>query len=423
MKPLEFGIILTILVVVFFQEEPTVGGDSSIIFEKLFWKFRPVDIMILVILWALLLRDTFARKSIKLPNTVLNKPILGLILAILQGTIVGIIKRETSTRTGIAVLAIDEWKNLFVGISFFFIFTRVISNKQKLIRIAWSFIVMATGMAGYRLILYIMGHGLKGTARGYIIVQEGGYIYMLCLALLLTCSLVFFRPKKRMERFYLYIAIILFSMVLFLSFRRNGWLMVIIGLAIIFHFLPLRKKVRYGILLLLLLPSAKLFMTVPANINQYFTENIFSVGVHICDLEDAWEAVKEDPILGYGLGRVYKRRLSYMPWLHTNLAEQAYFVHNAFLHTWLKFGILGLICYIWLFYTFFQYGFKNIKLISNNYHRSIAVGFFAFVVGKVIGASWFGPPEYIFFKKSILIFFSMAIVLSIIKSYKKNIHG
>lgn len=61
---------------------------------------------------------------------------------------------------------------------------------------------------------------------------------------------------------------------------------------------------------------------------------------HINDLREAIRVIADEPLLGLGIGSTYETELI----AHWKL--ESFEVHNAFLHSWLKFGILGLVTYI-----------------------------------------------------------------------------
>ena len=62
---------------------------------------------------------------------------------------------------------------------------------------------------------------------------------------------------------------------------------------------------------------------------------------HVYDLMDAWYQVRQSPVMGIGLGT------SYSTWHIRNWKQDSVMVHNAPLHVWLKYGVAGLICYLW----------------------------------------------------------------------------
>ena len=62
---------------------------------------------------------------------------------------------------------------------------------------------------------------------------------------------------------------------------------------------------------------------------------------HVLDIADAWDQVRQSPVMGIGLGT------SYPTWRIKNWKTESVMVHNAPLHVWLKYGLAGLVCYLW----------------------------------------------------------------------------
>ena len=62
---------------------------------------------------------------------------------------------------------------------------------------------------------------------------------------------------------------------------------------------------------------------------------------HVGEVVDAWEQVQQHPVIGIGLGRSFETS-RIQGW-----KEESVMVHNAPLHVWLKYGLLGLACYVW----------------------------------------------------------------------------
>lgn len=73
-----------------------------------------------------------------------------------------------------------------------------------------------------------------------------------------------------------------------------------------------------------------------------FAENAYTAtnDDHVNDLRDAITVIADEPLLGLGIGSTYETELI------AHWKTESFEVHNAFLHSWLKFGILGLITYI-----------------------------------------------------------------------------
>lgn len=143
------------------------------------------------------------------------------------------------------------------------------------------------------------------------------------------------------------------SLLVVLSFRRSFWLawgLGICGLLIVLSRSRVASKSRISALAATLAiglivglayigvdnVTARFVSFLPNADNEFSATN----EDHVNDLVDALDVIVEEPIFGYGLGRSYETNL---------IAEwktDSFEVHNAILHVWLKFGLLGMVAYV-----------------------------------------------------------------------------
>ncbi|HVO78652.1 MAG TPA: O-antigen ligase family protein [Candidatus Bathyarchaeia archaeon] len=136
-------------------------------------------------------------------------------------------------------------------------------------------------------------------------------------------------------------------LLVLLCFRRTFW--AELGTAT----LLLLLAQKHGRSRKLLLAGAS-FMVVATMLGPAFYERMqsmdftrdeseFSQGNpdHVGEVMDAWEQVRRAPVVGIGMGR------SFPTTRITEWKEESVMVHNAPLHVWLKYGLLGLVCYVW----------------------------------------------------------------------------
>ena len=136
-------------------------------------------------------------------------------------------------------------------------------------------------------------------------------------------------------------------LLVLLCFRRTFW----VELGIATGLLVLLQKQRRGRkLLLAVVAVAAVAMTLGPTFYQRMQSLDFTTGEsefsqgnpdHVGDVLDAWEEVQRQPVMGIGLGRSYPT-LRIQDW-----KEESVMVHNAPLHVWLKYGLIGLACYVW----------------------------------------------------------------------------
>ena len=144
-------------------------------------------------------------------------------------------------------------------------------------------------------------------------------------------------------------------LLVLLCFRRTFWteLGVATGLLLLLQ----KQKRRRKMLLAAAVVTAAAVALGPAFYERMqsldFTadESEFSQGNpdHVGEVLDAWEQVQTQPVLGIGLGR------SYLTPRIQEWKEESVMVHNAPLHVWLKYGLLGLGSYVWFHFAIFRW--------------------------------------------------------------------
>ena len=186
------------------------------------------------------------------------------------------------------------------------------------------------------------------------------------------------------------------SLLVLLSFRRSFWLVWIIGLLMIF-LLALRRR-RSGVriyasltVLAILLVTAtvaigtevileRVTSFLPTATGQYAVTN----QDHVNDIIDAWKVIGRDPLLGLGIGSTYETELI------SDWKQESFEVHNAVLHVWLKFGLVGAVIYVILHW----------KLVQSSLRHASTVPIAAFITGEFL-ATTFGTWPYGSFQNSI----------------------
>ena len=145
------------------------------------------------------------------------------------------------------------------------------------------------------------------------------------------------------------------SLLVLLCFRRTFWA----ELGIATGLLLMIEKRRRGRKLLLALGA---LLAVAAIVGPAFYERVQSMDFttdesefsqdnpdHVGEVLDAWDRVQRNPVTGIGLGRSFPT-MRIQEW-----KEESVMVHNAPLHVWLKYGLLGLACYVWFHAALFRW--------------------------------------------------------------------
>jgi O-antigen ligase len=181
----------------------------------------------------------------------------------------------------------------------------------------------------------------------------------------------------------LVIATVSSILVVLLSLRRSFWVLLGVGmitLLVVF----LRSREMRAIRLYAAFLTATLVLTaayvalgaetVVARIESF---NPGSAGGfsstnqdHVNDLIDAWNVIEDSPILGYGIGFEYETDLI------AEWKDSSFEVHNAILHAWLKFGLLGALGYLGFHLAWVRFALRRSS------SELVSVG--AFVIGFMV---------------------------------------
>jgi O-antigen ligase len=175
----------------------------------------------------------------------------------------------------------------------------------------------------------------------------------------------------------------------FLSFSRSIWLGGIVALSVAFIHISINGKRFFRSLAIFILLVISLYLVLFSSgqigdkIQSYFStidpsSNEVTNTFRILEAKNALENIKNQPILGYGLG--------YQVDLFTEFQESGVptqsnltLIHNSFLWLWLKMGILGPLSFIMIFVITISTTFKNISKLYENKNK---IGFIA--TGSII---------------------------------------
>jgi O-antigen ligase len=121
-------------------------------------------------------------------------------------------------------------------------------------------------------------------------------------------------------------------------------------------------------------------------------------------LQDAWVQVCASPWMGIGLGRSYPTSLI------RNWKEESVMVHNAPLHVWLKYGLLGL----GLYFAYHLYLFRYLHLQGKRSppgNRLIVSAVLAYLAAQFVVSLGFTPWPYSAVQSTNLIALLLAVAL------------
>ncbi len=297
---------------------------------------------------------------------------------------------------------------VFMTYLLYFPLREAIRSKRDLLLIVWAFLVLALFIAVNNLIQYKTSVAVAT----YFWEITGGRRTAnepLFFTSIVVGSAVIFHIESRRLRFILTLLILFFLTALIVTFSRGYWLGTIIGLSVIFMFVPWtvkRRLLMYAAIFLLLFTVVVflLFGDLGDSILRAVEYRMLSVGSagrgistlnRVIEVEAIFSKIKSNPILGYGLGATFPS---------FNLFKEFHSVtdysHNAFLYIWFKLGLIGFFTFFGAYALMIKEGIQLMRKKSAFPLASLALG----IVGILIAMLFisFSSPQF-YAKDSVLI--------------------
>jgi O-antigen ligase len=140
-----------------------------------------------------------------------------------------------------------------------------------------------------------------------------------------------------------------------------------------------------------------------------------TLAFHILDLVDAWNIIIQRPVLGYGFGSHYDRKLTLIEGAGGEDAGlEPGIVHDLYLHIWWKAGIPGLAIFCWLLVRFFRFGAASMAGPPSSPPQAIALGLYSAMWGDLAMELW-GPQWFASTKVALVIFCSFALIVRLVQ--------
>jgi hypothetical protein len=327
--------MFSVILVPEFSRDGT-GSTCSFLYLKAAGGFRYVDLAIfLLVLCHIVALGCLRAKTIRFPRTLLLPG-----LAFLG--CVGIAIAYGSTHGGSNFFF--DWRGLALGIGLYFVWSFWVQRPCDVDIVVRLFAVYMAARLALLYLLFIAGY--RDTLAGVSIPIFDGP----ALSCIVFTGLLAFRYRQstdnRLQKLlWCALATAAYVMVL-LCFRRTYWGELAVGTVVL---LLLRKRHRLRNAALLgagLCVAAGVLGSSFSRRVQSFdmtrADNEFNAdnSDHLLDLADAWDQVRQSPVMGIGLGT------SYPTWRIKNWKTESVMVHNAPMHVWLKYGLAGLVCYL-----------------------------------------------------------------------------
>jgi O-antigen ligase len=214
----------------------------------------------------------------------------------------------------------------------------------------------------------------------------------LFMAVIVVASSFFVLAESKYSRLLALLILTFFGIVLIVSFWRGYWVGAVAGLAAIFWFVNWKYKLRmaiyFGICAIVFAGALFLFFGDLATfLISEVDRRITTVGSATQDLSFANRLVeaqaviaqiKENPIVGYGLGKTY----SYDPLLP--IEQPTWYVHNTILFVWYKTGIFGLVCLLTMTGKIFLRCLMTYRTETDVFIKALLIGLLGCIAGMIV---------------------------------------
>lgn len=380
------GLIFWGLFSVIFLPEFVRGGNGdvgSFVYAKAIAGFRFVDLGILALVLLHLVAVACSRQPILHFPRALVWPGAAFLFCIATGVGYGYLRGGTNF--------FFDWRALALGIGLYFVWAFWIRTPADTRSVVTLFGVYMAVRIAILLALYVAGHG--DTLLGIPIPTFDGP----ALSAIVFTALLAFRYRETCGKsadklLWAGLAAAAYLIVL-LCFRRTYWGEIAIGTALL---LLLRRDHRLRNLALL----AAMFCLAAMTLGKPFAARIQSLDVmqmdgefsadnsdHVHDLLDAWDQVRLSPLMGIGVGTAYPT------WRIRNWKNESVMVHNAPIHVWLKYGAVGLVCYLWFHIALLRWLYRRSKYLAGRDSAFLQVAF-AYLSAQFAMTLSFAPWPY-----------------------------
>jgi hypothetical protein len=380
-------VLLPLFALSYFPEFDQESTRTSFFYDKTFAGFRWIDLfLILLVLTTVSFRST--RHSWSFPRVILKPALLfstALVFSIFYGLAHG----------GLNVFF--DWRGIALGAGLVLVFGYWVQTPFALRSAVNVFLVVFTIRAIWILVDYAFGGGVNIIGiRTPIFDGPTLGISGLAVIMAFRFSLEEQRPVPKLG--YLFSSFLACFLVL-VCFRRTFWLELFISSAILTfrnrraRILGLTAVAAGLVLTVVVVPGVFVKRVKSFNVLESvveptaaseFTDTNFD---HVNDILDAWDQIQEHPITGLGLGYTY-------PTLRIrNWKIESWGVHNMPTHVWLRYGIVGLLSYLW--YHFRLLGWlRRYNSGADRWVRAFAEVTFAYLTAQFVTSFGFSPWPY-----------------------------
>jgi len=308
-----------------------------------------------------------------------------------------------------------DWRNIILGAGFGLVLYNLLGSNNRWLPSACVAMTLVIAARAFVLLgSFFLGRSQTAVLGVATPVFDGAALTTTVFAGLAGLIVALTFQGKGGARFLMFLVGVSSVLLVILSFRRTFWGQLAVGAAI--SLLLLRRGrlvILSSISVLVLVAYLQIgpdLVTRGRSANPIAGSGRFANTNqdHVGDVLDAWDVIKSHPILGYGLGREYPtRRIA-------DWKTKSWGVHNGPLHAWLRYGILGVLSYLGIHLSIFNWLYRlNQRLPPGSFEKAWITSTLGFLVGVFVMSLGFSPWPYGALQPSIIIFSLLAIAFQI----------
>ncbi|PKP59500.1 hypothetical protein CVT91_06580 [Candidatus Atribacteria bacterium HGW-Atribacteria-1] len=340
-------------------------------------------------------------------------------------------------------ISLKELPLFLAGPLLYFVIINNINNQRQINRIL-NILLIVGGLFGiYGILQYNeidFSFWIRNIGRQQVFGLFGNVNYFaeyLIVPLPIAVSL-FFASQNKFKKILLLIAILAMATSLIATFTRGSYLGFGASLIFMFFlflisrgksFIKENKKIFIIVLVVIIMITFLFVVTSPLNKSGTIISKIksrisvtqltqsFSFSMRMAIWKYTTLMIKDNPLLGSGIGTFKYNSLRYQAKFFNQGQNRSLYphgfagkAHNEYLQLWAEIGIIGLIIFIWLIISYFNYGLRFIKRVKNRYKQGVIIGLMGAVVA-VLFDGIFGFPLHL---PATVILFWLALALTMV---------
>lgn len=380
------AVIFVSLWSIIFVPEFARSDDSAVVswpYYKAILGFRYIDLLLIALVWLhFIFLGCLRTRHVQIPRP-LRVPGLAFLLVIAFAILYGAQHKGTNF--------FFDWRGLGLGIGLFLVWSFWLQNHQDVIFAIQLFAWYASIRVIAIYLLYALGYSdnLLGVA---IPVFDGPVLSCIVFTGILALGQQQATSQPRQKLAWILLAAACCLLVL-LCLRRTYWGELGIGVCVL---TSLQTRHRARKLLLLCVTAAVAlailgpnFLSRMQSLDPDSDDTQFSAdnADHVHDIADAWDQIQLSPWMGIGVGTAYST------WHIRRWKAESVMVHNAPLHVWLKYGLAGLLCYLWFHIAMLRWLYSKTR-IGDPCLRAFLQAAFAYLLAQFLMTLGFAPWPY-----------------------------